>query len=306
MDRLRGLRRKLQQRVAGSGPEGFLPGSSPADPPTGESFLPAPRPAPGRKEPAPAEVVPADRDSFLPPLPGRAGGHVESGFLPGGGARPDESVPLAVAVPGEEVETEWGTLWRIVRRGSEIRPDADRLAARLPSDLGAPLAIDLETCGLRGQPLFLVGLARPAGGDLELELLLARTRAEEAAVITAAAGRLAAAESLLSFNGLDFDLPFLRARAGYFRIPLSVPERHLDLLPVCRRVYGRRYGNCRLSTLEQAVCDVARTTADVPGSQIPELYDTFSKTADGRLLQSIVYHNAMDLLTIYDLLSRTG
>ena len=85
------------------------------------------------------------------------------------------------------------------------------LAEAFPRDT---LFLDLETCGLAGSMLFLVGLIRFDGEDLVLEQLLARNYAEEQAVLHTLWQIAGASSLLVTFNGKSFDWPLLRTRHG--------------------------------------------------------------------------------------------
>src|SRR4051794_17975534 len=61
-----------------------------------------------------------------------------------------------------------------------LTPDFASLVGALPD---RAIGLDLETCGLAGSALFLIGLLRQIDGQLTIELLLARNYAEESAVL---------------------------------------------------------------------------------------------------------------------------
>ncbi len=131
---------------------------------------------------------------------------------------------------------------------------------------------------------------------------------EEPALLTAIADLLEGCESLVTFNGRSFDAPLLRGRyryAGRFlpadvAMPAVLKEGapHLDLLHPARRLWRKRLGSCALSNLEQKVLGIARTEADVPGSLIPQLYADYLRDGDGRMMQSVFYHNREDIISM--------
>jgi hypothetical protein len=256
---------------------------------------------------------------------------------------------LEQLVPGAEQEAPGGRLYVVRRRIEEVWPGfadgpaeegasgADFLAryrrvffgagrAAAPADLheglrpvveAAPAAIaylDIETCGLAGEPLFLVGLMRYRHESLQVEQFLARDYSEERPLLEAVWEALAGGTCLVTFNGKTFDLPAMEARSlacGLFRLP-SVAA-HVDLLHEARRRWKKVTPNCRLQTLEQMICGRYRR-GDIPGGDIPAAYHDFVRArldADPvrrlraiRRIETIIHHNALDLVTMADLTAR--
>jgi uncharacterized protein YprB with RNaseH-like and TPR domain len=189
------------------------------------------------------------------------------------------------------------------------------------------LLLDLETCGLAGSALFLVGLLRSIDGLPTVELLFARTYAEEPAVIETLWQTVAGHEVLVTFNGKSFDWPMVADRSVRYRLkgavgwvesarPTNSDNRggshssthptflvHVDVLHHARRRWRRQLPDCRLKTLEQLVCR-RRRTGDIPGHLIPAAYAEFVRTGFEREIDAILYHNAVDLVTLFDLTLR--
>jgi hypothetical protein len=78
---------------------------------------------------------------------------------------------------------------------------------------------------------------------------------------------------------------------------------HVDVLHHARRRWRRQLPDCRLKTLEQLVCR-RRRTGDIPGHLIPAAYAEFVRTGFEREIDAILYHNAVDLVTLFDLTLR--
>jgi uncharacterized protein YprB with RNaseH-like and TPR domain len=173
-----------------------------------------------------------------------------------------------------------------------------------PADL---LFVDIETTGLSSStPLFLIGTlsAMSAEEEPQMEFFLARDFDEERAVLSAF-HQTARGKSLVTFNGKSFDWPYIEGRSRRHRLPFETPNAHLDLLHHARRVWKPGLPNCRLQTLESHLCGRARE-GDVAGSRIPDQYHEFvelhSDTKRGAYLMApIVYHNALDILTMAEL-----
>lgn len=236
-----------------------------------------------------------------------------------------EPVSLQEALGGRAIARPQGACHLVERPIGQIIPDGDdflanyrgvmaggavcleavqphpELARCLEHDPAELVYLDLETCGLRGMPLFLAGLMTYADGALTVRQLFARDYAEEAAVVAFAAEIVAGRRALVTFNGRAFDWPYLAERAAIHHLPLAPPAEHLDLLHTARRLWRRHLPNCRLQTLETLICRRYRS-ADIPGSEIPQAYHDFVRTGNARLMHLIAQHNAMDLLTMAELL----
>jgi uncharacterized protein YprB with RNaseH-like and TPR domain len=201
-----------------------------------------------------------------------------------------------------------------------LEADFAALAAALPD---RALALDLETCGLTGSALFLIGLLRQMGGMPTIQLLLARNYAEEAAVLASLWEIVGEHDVLLTFNGKTFDWPMVVERSIRHRMqPLgwALPTKgsstsssavgsahptkvHIDILHHARRRWKKQLPNCRLQTLERHVCRRQRG-ADIPGHAIPGVYADYVRTGFERDMDSVLYHNALDLVTLFDLAHR--
>lgn len=176
-------------------------------------------------------------------------------------------------------------------------------------DLGRALFLDTETTGLGGGSgitAFLVGLARfDANGRLEVEQLLLRSPADEAALVDVVRERLAECDLVVTYNGKAFDLPLLSSRAVMTRRPPLPSRPHLDLLHVARRLHKQRLGACRLVTLESDVLGFERGP-DIEGGEIPARYAHFLRTGDEAALLAVVEHNAWDVASMAALVGLYG
>lgn len=175
-----------------------------------------------------------------------------------------------------------------------------QLVRAFPRDV---LLVDLETCGLAGSSLFLVGLLRSIDDALVVELLLARNYAEERAVLTTFWQAVTPTSLVVTFNGKSFDWPMLvdrSARHLLFRGTRRPEPAHVDLLHHARRRWRRQLRDCKLQTLERHICGRGRTN-DIPGSQIPAAYQQFVRTGNDREMNAILLHNAIDLVTLLDI-----
>ncbi len=231
---------------------------------------------------------------------------------------------LPELVPGEPVDAGRGSFYRVLAGAETIWEDTavfhreylDALANPFTPDAAGlePLLVlkdlrpeevcylDLETTGLSMAPLFLVGLMYTERDRLMVDQLFARDYTEEPAVLGFTGAFLARFKALVTFNGIRFDMPFLRERMTVAGIDFVETGVHVDLLPLARKVVRRRTPNHKLQTLENYLCRRKRI-GDVPGREIPDVYHEFVRTGDASDIAAVFHHNRLDLLTMLQLVT---
>ena len=162
------------------------------------------------------------------------------------------------------------------------------------------LYLDIETTGLHSTPLFLIGLMFLDEGRLRIQQLFAREYCEEAPLLDHLSTIMRSYDCLVTFNGKSFDIRFIRDRCVSNTVDFDWDEDHLDLLHEGRRRYRDRLENCRLVTMEEGICGRTRVN-DIPGSEIPEAYHEFVRTGNAYRIKDILHHNALDLITMAEL-----
>jgi len=165
------------------------------------------------------------------------------------------------------------------------------------------LFLDIETCGLQSQPVFLVGLCHIGDRNLVLRQLFARDYAEERAVLCEVERILGEHDFLVTYNGKTFDIPFLRHRAVYHRMRFETRIPHLDLLWMVRRRWKELLPDCRLKTLEWRVLRRLRA-GDIDGGEIPGAYHEYVKNGQPHRLIPVFHHNLLDVVAMAELLPR--
>jgi len=161
--------------------------------------------------------------------------------------------------------------------------------------------IDTETTGLSGGSgtlAFLIGIAVVENDAIELTQFLMTRFAAEAASLSAFAETLSPDDQLVSYNGKSYDLPLLitRFRMQAMQHPFDgLP--HLDLLHPVRRLYSRRWTDCRLISLEQNLLGFSRVD-DLPGSEAPAAWFSYIRSGQGAQLIKVVEHNQQDIVSL--------
>ena len=165
--------------------------------------------------------------------------------------------------------------------------------------------LDTETTGLSGGAgtmAFMVGLGYFDETGFRLRQYFLRDPGDEPAMVEALAETLPQFEALVSFNGRGFDVPILENRFILARIPPPTAGMpHLDLLPPARRLWRYHLPSRALTALEREVLGVMREQDDVPGGLIPYLYRDYLRTGDARAMKRVLYHNAVDILSLVTL-----
>ena len=176
---------------------------------------------------------------------------------------------------------------------------------------GPVMFLDLETTGLSGGAgtvAFLVGIGFFEHGAFRTRQFLLPGFASERALLHAVAECLGEAGCLVTYNGKTFDLPVMETRWLFHRQPLAWSDlTHLDMLHVSRRLWRARgddpEASCRLVFLERDLFGVERV-GDVPGIEIPGRYFDYIRYGDAELLEPVLHHNRLDLLSLALLTAR--
>jgi uncharacterized protein YprB with RNaseH-like and TPR domain len=165
------------------------------------------------------------------------------------------------------------------------------------------LFMDIETLGLKGVPLILIGVARVESKNIIVDQYLLRDIGEEGAALEAFLSHVDEDTVFVSFNGQTFDIPYIKDRLKYHGIKKDIQRHHLDLLHFSRRAWKNKLPNCQLQTLEKHLFNFERED-DVPSSMVPSFYKTYDQTGNIGPLIPIVEHNREDVITLARILSR--
>ena len=240
-----------------------------------------------------------------------------------------EPLPIERAVPGEPRSVADSSYYLIHLAGHEVDPlavtearrfarlrnwpepvsrtvvgprrvpaSALRAIAETPPAPSSVLFLDIETAGLSANTyVFLCGLMHFDGEHFHVEQVFARDYTEEEGLLRYTREAMAHFDTVVTYNGAAFDLPFIRTRMAVHRIPDVDPVGSVDLLHSSRRVFRERLPNCRLVTVERHLRGVDRVD-DIPSRFIPRAYHEYVRTRDARIMRNVVYHNRMDLFTM--------
>jgi len=164
------------------------------------------------------------------------------------------------------------------------------------------LFLDAETSGLAGGTgtfAFMIGLGHFTSKGFKLIQLFLRDPAEENAFLVFLDQILSSFKVIVTFNGKSFDVPLMTSRYVLQKFPVPFKDKeHIDLLHLARRIWKNRLASRTLGNLETEILNLKRTSEEVPGWMVPELYIDYLRTKDARPLAGVFYHNEIDILSL--------
>ncbi len=162
--------------------------------------------------------------------------------------------------------------------------------------------IDTETTGLSqssGTFAFMVGIGILIEDHLLIRQYFLRNPGEEAAMLLDLSNMLEKYNVLVSYNGISFDIPMLLNRYILYRMPHNLRrKKHIDLLKYSRSIWRYQFEDRSLKSIESKVLSYHRTSEEVPGWMAPEIYRDFLRTGNYSQIQGVLYHNAMDVVSL--------
>ncbi|WP_368930147.1 ribonuclease H-like domain-containing protein [Bacillus pumilus] len=163
---------------------------------------------------------------------------------------------------------------------------------------------DTETTGLSGgtgNMIFLLGHARVFSDKVVVKQHLLTNPGNEVALYKSFLDEVNV-ESLVTYNGKSFDWPQVKTRHTLLRdqIPALPEFGHFDLLHGSRRLWKHKYERMALSVVEKEELHVQREN-DTPGFLAPMIYFHFLKEPNPKLIEGILTHNELDVLSLISL-----
>jgi uncharacterized protein YprB with RNaseH-like and TPR domain len=232
---------------------------------------------------------------------------------------------LESIIPGQIIKVEPGEFYMVRRELKELYSNAEVLVKRycdlfvqnikinygshkmdnelrklLITTPAKAMFLDTETSGFSSNPVFLIGVMHFNGENFLIDQLFARDYSEETILLEYFSHFAPMFDTVLTFNGKSFDVPFIRDRMIYHRKKFHWTHNHVDILHHSRRRWKGELPDCKLQTLENYICNRQRV-GDIPSALVPSVYQEFVRSGDARLLADIFHHNALDLITLVEL-----
>lgn len=163
--------------------------------------------------------------------------------------------------------------------------------------------IDIETLGLHGYPLFLIGIAYFDKQKLIIEQILARDMDEEASVLAYLNEKLKKKKVICSFNGKSFDIPEIKNRMSYYSIEGYFNHPHFDIYHFSKKAFQDKLTDFKLISLENIIFNVKRKD-HIPSFLVPEYYNAYLETKNIGSLIPIIEHNKQDIISTVNIFGK--
>lgn len=165
------------------------------------------------------------------------------------------------------------------------------------------LFFDIETTGFSPihTHVYLIGCAARRGNFICVTQFFAEKPEEEKPVLTAFLKLSAQYSNLISFNGIGFDIPYLRKRFEYYDLDYNMDLKHLDIFQKMSKFRPiLRLDNLKQKSLETFLGIVRDDRYS--GGELINVYQEYIKQPNEEAASLLQLHNYEDLLGMPKLL----
>lgn len=166
------------------------------------------------------------------------------------------------------------------------------------------LSFDIETTGLYAKNccIYLIGCAYRKGDQMVIRQFFGETPQEEAHVLAAFLELASHFSTLLSFNGIGFDQPFIESRCSRLGIPQDLGRmRHVDIYRLTSPLKKvLKLANLKQKTIEEFLSVEREDTYG--GDELINVYSQYQQNPDVALLGLMLQHNRDDVAGMMQIL----
>lgn len=163
---------------------------------------------------------------------------------------------------------------------------------------------DIETTGFSPttSSIYLIGCLRKEGTNLIVEQFLAESRSDEKEILEKFIDILNKHKTIISFNGIGFDIPFIKAKCDAHQIPEKLKDFHyIDIFKLISNIkFLLKLPNYKQKTIENFL-DIHREDI-FSGGELINVYDDYVKTKSQESENLLLLHNYDDVTGMLDLL----
>ncbi len=163
---------------------------------------------------------------------------------------------------------------------------------------------DIETTGFSPAhaSVYLIGCARRIDDRMHIDQFFAEKPCEEKEIISAFLVLLAPCRTIISFNGVGFDIPFLKAKCDMLQLPEHFKEfEYLDIFKsVSELKFLLKLPNYKQKTIE-GFLDLSRDDR-YSGGELINVYHAYADAPDPQKEELLLLHNYEDVVGMTSLL----
>ncbi len=184
----------------------------------------------------------------------------------------------------------------------ELYIKTDNLTHRLFDDNA--IFFDIETTGFSPakSTVYMIGCARKKNKYICVDQFLAENFEEEKLVITAFLEILKQYDTIISFNGVGFDIPFLKAKCDKYNIPETFKYyNYIDIFKSVSRIkFLLKLENYKQKSIEKFLG--LNRDDKFSGGELIDRYFEYVNSPDEEVLDMLYLHNYEDVLGMIELL----
>lgn len=163
---------------------------------------------------------------------------------------------------------------------------------------------DIETTGFSPAHthLYLIGCARRQGAGVCVDQFFAEQYAEEEVILSAFLELIHPYDTIITYNGIGFDIPYLKAKCEQFGLAEHFSEfTYVDIFKsVSTLKHILKLDNYKQKSIESFL---GMTRNDLySGGELIQIYKAYVKEPDDELLQLLLLHNFEDVQGMMDLI----
>ena len=163
---------------------------------------------------------------------------------------------------------------------------------------------DIETTGFSPttSSIYLIGCLRKDGTNLIVDQFLAESKDDEKEVLEKFMNILKQYKTIISFNGIGFDIPFIKAKCDTYQIPEKLKEFHyIDIFKLISNIkFLLKLPNYKQKTIENFL-DIHRDDK-FSGGELINVYEDYTHSKSEEAENLLLLHNFDDVTGMLDLL----